>query len=106
MAATAIGLAASHVVAAPISGETKDQFLMGAVNNCTATAKRTAESVTATYSPLVIERYCACVAFREAEITTDEDVAYMRDHGELPKSWKDRVIAEIVPVCRVQAQHD
>ncbi len=106
MAATAFGLSVSHVFAAPISGETKDQFLMGAVNVCTETATRTAESVTATYSSLVIERYCTCVSFREAQIVTDDDLAYMRDHGELPKPLRDRIIAEIVPVCRVQAQHD
>ena len=94
---------ADRAAVAQMTGTDRDQFIMASVNTCTATADKTAQSLGAIASPTVTARYCVCLAYRSAAFVTNDDLLYMHQHGTLPEALKAKVLADIIPICRVEA---
>jgi hypothetical protein len=83
---------------AQLTGPDRDEFVQSSITSCTSTVKRSNPTVPAD----TIKTYCTCMAGKEADMTTQADVAYMDAHKAASPEYTQRVQA-LAPVCKAAA---
>ena len=82
---------------AELSGEGREQFVKGAIESCSQRAHMSSPGL-----PLsTVSAFCSCMANKEADLTTTDDIAYMNEHKAAPEEWRQKVLA-LTPICSAE----
>jgi len=93
----ALAVLYSAVASAELSGEGREQFIKGATESCSQRAHMANPGL-----PLsAVSAFCTCMANKEADLTTTDDIAYMNEHKAAPEEWRQKVLA-LSPVCSAE----
>ena len=92
-----LGLA-SGTAFAQLSGANRDAFVESSISSCTSTIQQNSPGVPAA----AITSYCTCMANKEADMTTPDDVAYMSEHHAATPDYTQRV-QNLAPACKAAA---
>jgi hypothetical protein len=97
-AALAALVLGSGTALAQLVGDQRSEFVKSSFQTCNSTALRDYPTI----PPDTIKTYCQCMADKEADMTTQADIAYVAEHQVGSDDYKARIVA-LVPVCREQA---
>lgn len=89
---TLLGLSAAR---AQLSGPDRDLFVGSSIKGCTQGAAE--EKLT--IPPDQMSAFCACMANKQADMTTKADLDYYGRHQSLSDDYSKRVAA-LAPICR------
>jgi hypothetical protein len=83
---------------AQLAGSQRETFIKAAVGRCTETIKNARPEI----PEASVSVYCDCFAIAAADITTSEDLDYVREHAATTEEYRRRV-AELAPRCNAAA---
>jgi hypothetical protein len=99
MAAALAGVVfGSETALAQLTGDQRDEFIKGSFQACNDAAGKNFPTIPAD----TVKTYCQCMAEKEADMTTQADIAYVSEHQAGSDDYKARIVA-LVPICRAQA---
>jgi hypothetical protein len=93
-----LALAFSTAARAQMTGAARDLFVASSVKGCTEGAAQ--EKLTV--PPDKMSAFCACMANKQADMTTKDDLDYYGRHQALSEGYSKRVAA-LAPACRETA---
>jgi hypothetical protein len=85
-AAVAVTLISGPPAMAQLAGQDRENFVRGSIERCFADPQ-----LHPGIAPNSLNAYCACMAYREADITTPADWAYMTTYHTAPPGFAERV---------------
>lgn len=84
---------------AEISAANRDVFVKLITKGCAVEAQKLHPN----YSDGVIATYCSCIANGQADVTTIDDMNYIRDHNQQPSEDYRQRVAKLYPRCNAAA---
>ena len=92
-------LSLSPAARAQMTGADRDLFVASSIKGCTDGAAREKLTVPADK----MKAFCACMANKQADMTTQADLDYYGQHQTLSDDYSKR-IATLAPACRAAAR--
>ena len=83
---------------AQVTGPDRATFIAASVKSCARTVKTNHPDLSAA----TIGTYCSCMAEGEADMTTQDDIAYINAHHEAPPDYKGR-LTKLAASCNAKA---
>ena len=83
---------------AQLTGQLRDTFVQSSISSCSSTVQHNHPD----FPAATIGAFCICMANKEADITTDEDMAYISEHKTATPDYRQRVQA-LAPSCNSAA---
>ena len=80
---------------AQLVGDSRALFVTSSIKGCVTGAERQKLPV----APATMEAYCTCMANRQAEMTTEADLAHYASRHELSEDYQQRITA-LAPACK------
>jgi hypothetical protein len=87
-AAVTVTLLSGPSAMAQLTGQDRNSFVQGSIERCFADPQ-----LHPGIAPNSLNAYCACMAYKEADITTPADWAYMTTYHTAPPGFSERVRA-------------
>lgn len=98
LGAPVVVLAASGSADSPLTGPDRENFVRSAIANCSATMRKHHPEVAAPKA----KTFCACLAGKEADVTTPADIAYIGANHALSPQYQQRV-DPLNEACKAEA---
>ena len=85
-AALTAALVSGPSAMAQLTGQDRSTFVQGSIEHCFSTPQYHTG-----VPPTALNAFCACMAYREADIATPQDFAYMTTYHVAPPGFDQRV---------------